>query len=198
MRWLCALHLRAPDCSVILVANKCDESIENFDSTVEAVEQRTRVLLKSWQENRKRLGMTEITLVQDASRVSCLDGGGLPQVIERVSSQEATSARVPPAWAVATTFLDALREKRDPVRVAQAYLGLDTRAEETMESFPRSLFVTKAALWTLKTIMRCAMRSTPSCAVGAARARDDHLWKIRSVPGLMRSPMIQNSPMLTS
>ena len=41
MPWLYALYLRAPDSTIILVANKCNWSIGNFSETAENV--RTRV-----------------------------------------------------------------------------------------------------------------------------------------------------------
>ncbi|CAM9487752.1 unnamed protein product [Scytosiphon promiscuus] len=54
MRWLFALHLRAPGCSVILVANKCDGSLGYFGATTEAVEERVMTLLEEWKERRRQ------------------------------------------------------------------------------------------------------------------------------------------------
>lgn len=53
MRWLFALHLRAPGCSVILVANKCDGSIEDFRATIVAVEECVTERLQEWKEQRQ-------------------------------------------------------------------------------------------------------------------------------------------------
>ncbi|CAM9525926.1 unnamed protein product [Scytosiphon promiscuus] len=146
MRWLFTLHMRAPGCSVILVANKCDGSLEDFVDTAETVEARARELLKTWQEKRKIPGMTDVTLLRHPSRVSCRDGGGLSQVIDRVGNHGATSVSVPPSWGLALTFLDALRDKRSPLQAARKYLGLDARSEDTHDDASPSVFMTKAAL----------------------------------------------------
>ncbi|CAN0200264.1 unnamed protein product, partial [Scytosiphon promiscuus] len=146
MRWLFVLHLRAPGCSVILVANKCDGSIEDFAATAERVEERARELLKTWQKDRQIPGMTEVALLPHPSRVSCDDGGGLSEMIDRVAAHGATSASVPPSWGLALAFLDALREKRAPLSAARKYLGLEARSEEADEDASPSLYMTKAAL----------------------------------------------------
>ncbi|CAM9844456.1 unnamed protein product, partial [Scytosiphon promiscuus] len=146
MRWLFVLHLRAPGCSVILIANKCDGSIEDFAATAERVEERARELLKIWQRNRKIPGMTKLALQPHPSRVSCDDGGGLSEAIDRVAAHGATSASVPPSWGLALAFLDALREKDAPLPAARKYLGLEARSEEADEDASPSLYMTKAAL----------------------------------------------------
>lgn len=146
MRWLFALHLRAPGCSVMLVANKCDGSIGDFAATAEAVEKRARELSKTWQEKRKIPDLTKVRLLRHPSLVSCDDGGGLSEVIDRVATQGATSAKVPPSWGLALTFLDALRDKRCPLSAARKYLGLGARSGEIHEDETPSVFMTKAAL----------------------------------------------------
>lgn len=133
----------------MLVANKCDGLIEDFAATVQAVDQRARELLEMWQEDREIPDMTEVTLLRPSSLVSCRDGGGLSKVVDRIASHGATSTSVPPAWGLALTFLDALREKRDPFGAARECLGLDASPKKTPKDAAPSLFMTKAALFEL-------------------------------------------------
>lgn len=67
MRWLYALHLRAPGSTVLLVANQCDGALdaevagsatggERLVATATLVEKRVRELLKEWQGRRGVLG----------------------------------------------------------------------------------------------------------------------------------------------
>ena len=138
MRWLYYLYLRAPGSTVILVANKCDGSIEKFVETAERVQQRVRELLKEWHQARGLRGrsqgrVTDLTLLPGISLVSCheersLEASGLPALIALISRQAATSIVVPPAWALALEVIDALRTSCDPTTAAREILGLpDTR-----------------------------------------------------------------------
>lgn len=67
MRWLYALHLRAPGSTVLLVANQCDNQCdggldskvarcatggERFVAVATLVEERVRELLRNWQDRR--------------------------------------------------------------------------------------------------------------------------------------------------
>lgn len=52
MEWLTILQLRAPNASVILVANKCDKSIEEYNQLANRVEKRAQELFKEWLEKR--------------------------------------------------------------------------------------------------------------------------------------------------
>ncbi|CBN78377.1 LRR-GTPase of the ROCO family, putative pseudogene (Partial), partial [Ectocarpus siliculosus] len=70
MRWLYALDLRAPGSTVILVANKCDGSIEGFSGTAAIVEKRVTVLRKEWLKGRGFSGTrmeTDITVLRIAN-----------------------------------------------------------------------------------------------------------------------------------
>eukprot|EP00752_Nemacystus_decipiens_P009015 g8047.t2 len=150
MRWLYALHLRAPGSTVLLVANHCDSDQydgwldsavatcatggERFVRTATLVEKRVRELLKEWQGRRGVLGNGQpmrcrkmaagVTVLPQASTVSCLSGFGLPELIDRVAAQGATSISVPPAWDLALKFIDSLRDGEDPLQAARAHLGL--------------------------------------------------------------------------
>lgn len=154
LRWLFALHLRAPGCSVMLVANKCDGSIADFRATAEMVQARVTELLRKW--NRRRGGLryrpftppeTEVNLLPRPSLVSCRDGGGLPDMIGRVADHGAASMSVPPSWGLALEFLAALRKKRSPLRSAREYLGLDASSDnQRPEDVSEASLITKASL----------------------------------------------------
>ncbi|CAN0570976.1 unnamed protein product, partial [Ectocarpus sp. 12 AP-2014] len=73
MKWLYALHLRVPRSAVLLVANKCDGSLQDFVGTAGAVESSVRRQLQKWEGNRKSPGMTELTILPQPSLVSCDD-----------------------------------------------------------------------------------------------------------------------------
>ncbi|CAM9943033.1 unnamed protein product [Pylaiella littoralis] len=138
MRWLYTLNLRAPDSTVILVANKCDGSIDGFAQTAARVEAHVREVLKQWHTKRRsdsqdNASMTGVTLLEDVSRVSCLADGsleksGLKALIDRIAKQASTSIVVPPAWDLALKVFDALRDGREPKRVARDRLKLNGSA----------------------------------------------------------------------
>lgn len=83
---------------------------------------------------------TEVTVLSEPNLVSCLADGSSPQacglsaLIDRVAAQAATAVRVPPAWGLALKVIDALREKRDPLRAARAHLGVGTTSPAPVES----------------------------------------------------------------
>lgn len=149
MRWLYVLYLRAPGSTVILVANKCDGSIEGFTGTAAIVEERVTVLRKEWLEGRgfssTRMN-TDITVLERPSLVSCRDGVGLQEMIDRIAAQGAVSVRVPPAWGLALTFLDALRDSRDPQQACRDCLGLGSRPKVGADSEPGSSFFSEKSL----------------------------------------------------
>ncbi|CBJ25495.1 LRR-GTPase of the ROCO family [Ectocarpus siliculosus] len=145
MKWLYALHLRVPGSAVLLVANKCDGSLQEFVGTAGAVESSARRQLQEWQGNRKSPGVTKLTILQQPSLVSCDDGGGLSEVIARVDAQGATSIVVPPSWGLALAFLDALRDSRDPEPATRRFLHLDFDAE--VGAAQGSSFMTESTLF---------------------------------------------------
>ncbi|CAB1104970.1 unnamed protein product [Ectocarpus sp. CCAP 1310/34] len=149
MRWLYVLHLRAPGSTVILVANKCDGSIEDFTGTAAVVEERVAVLRKEWRKARgfssTRMDM-DMTVLERSSLVSCLDGVGLQEMIDRIAAQSAASMRVPPAWGLALTFLDALRDSRDPQQACRDCLSLGSRPKVGADREPGRSFFTENSL----------------------------------------------------
>lgn len=129
MEWLYALHLRAPDSTVILVANKCDLVVGDSTSTAQTVGRRVKDLLEEWQHSRGMDGdgrerLPTLDLKAEISCLSCQDGYGLPELIKRVSGQVSTSSIVPPSWKLVMVVIDALRDKTDPLQAAQASLDL--------------------------------------------------------------------------
>lgn len=134
MRWLYYLYLRAPGSTVILVANKCDGSIDDFTETARRVQQRVGELLHVWHGARGLRGrskglVTDLTLLSGMSRVSCHDKGfpeasGLLALIALISHQTATAILVPPAWDLSLEVIGALRASRDPIAAAREKLGL--------------------------------------------------------------------------
>lgn len=149
MPWLYTLHLRSPDSTVILVANQCDGPVGDFSETVETVVMRAQELLKNWQDNRgfpERVNCrpTALNLLPHANLVSCYDGFGLSDLIDRVAGEGGTSISVPPAWDLALTIVDALRDKKAPLSVAREHLNL-TSTQGSVGSVP-SLYMPKGAL----------------------------------------------------
>lgn len=64
--------------------------------------------------------------VTQVSPVSCKDDSGLPDLIDRIAAQGATSVRVPPAWGLALKVIDALRGGEDPLQAAREHLHLSS------------------------------------------------------------------------
>ena len=129
MRWLYTLHLRAPGATMILVANKCDGSLADFAESTERVKILVDRLLKEWQSRRSsnhRNGgdVTVVRLLDGISRTSCVDYGGIDELVERISKESATSIQVPPAWDLALEVLGDLRAGGDPLQAARAHLCL--------------------------------------------------------------------------
>lgn len=156
MRWMYTLHLRAPGCTVILVANKCDGCIDHFARTAETVEARVREILREWQQRRGIGGrakshMMDVAVLPGASLVSCVEdspqAGGLAALLARVADQDKTSIMVPPAWGFALTFLDAMREGRAPVTAAREYLNLGSIPGAGREGWPDTRFMAEAELF---------------------------------------------------
>ncbi|CAN0364860.1 unnamed protein product, partial [Scytosiphon promiscuus] len=121
MGWLYALHLRAPDSTVILVANKCDGGVDDFKPTAQAVERRVNELLAEWQDSRGIDGhggdrLPTLNLLPEISCLSCQDGCGLQEMIDRIRVQPSTSSIVPLSWKLGMDFIDALRDQNDPLQ----------------------------------------------------------------------------------
>lgn len=151
MSWLYALHLRAPDSTVILVANKCDGPVKDFSETVETVTDRAGELLQDWKDSRGIHGQcpsrsTTLTLLPGTSSVSCVDGSGLSDLVDRVASQGGTSFRVPPAWDLALVVLDALRDNKAPLGVAREHLQLSPGAQNGAGNMTSNLFIPRKDL----------------------------------------------------
>lgn len=149
MSWLYALHLRSPDSTVMLVANKCDGPVGDFSETVEAVVKRAQELLATWQDNRGFPDRTDrrpttLNLLPQASLVSCFNGFGLSDLIDRVAGEGGTSISVPPAWDLALAVVDALRDKKAPLGVVREHLKLNS-VQGSVGSMS-SLYMPKAAL----------------------------------------------------
>ena len=150
MSWLYALHLRAPASTVILVANKCDGSVDAFSATVQAVSERVGELLRDWQDSRGihdqfPIRSSTLTLLPGTSLVSCADGLGILDLIDRLAGQGGTSFTVPPAWDLALAVLDALRYHKAPLGVAREHLNLSSGPQNGTSNVS-SLFISKKAL----------------------------------------------------
>lgn len=146
MRWLYTLSLRAPGSTVILVANKCDGSTDKFTRIVDHVETRARVLLEEWCALRgldHDQAVKGVNLLDRTSAISCVDFLGVEGLIDRVSEQGATMIKVPPAWDLALTVIDALRDGRDPQQAARIRLKYATsKNEEDAASVTRKRHIT--------------------------------------------------------
>ncbi|CAN0406890.1 unnamed protein product, partial [Ascophyllum nodosum] len=84
MRWLYTLHLRSPGATVILVANKCDSSLAEFEEITKRVEQLVKCELDEWQERRRSnrrsaKDVTTVRLLGSVNRISCKSYGGIEE-----------------------------------------------------------------------------------------------------------------------
>lgn len=172
MRWLYTLHLRAPGSTVMLVANKCDRSINEHAKIAASVEARARELLQDWQGRRGFDGrstgrVTDVTLLAGPSCVSCLKGvrpgaSGLDALIGRISpptgtsiqgpaSIQVSSIQVPPVWDMARKVIDALRSGSDPLQAVRRHLQLAPSAPSTIggQGKMTDVFITNARLKSL-------------------------------------------------
>ena len=150
MRWLYALHLRAPDSTVILVANKCDSTIQNVSDTINTVTTRVSELLDLWNDSRGFAShdtnhTSTLNVLAETSKISCRDNMGLAELIDTVMAQSSTSISVPPSWDLALVVIDALRDKKSPQQAAREHLSLPSGAREN-EVAPSDLYIPKAAL----------------------------------------------------
>lgn len=150
MEWLYALHLRAPDSTVLLVANKCDVAIGDLFSCAQMVERRVGGLLEKWQHSRgisdvRENRLTTLNLLLGISCLSCRDRYGLEALIKRVLEHDSTSSIVPPSWNLGLAFIDALRDQTDPLRAAHNLLKLPQTDQPCGDS-SASLFVSEENL----------------------------------------------------
>ena len=155
MWWMQCLSFRAPGSRVILVANKCDASLNDSVEIAERIEERATELLDSWNSSRGLPGRSgggakRLTILPGVSRVSCVAGSspeayGLTALTARIRGQAATSTAVPPAWALALDFIGALRAGKDPIRAAREKLQLPTTGTGEVNS-RCSPFVSKVEL----------------------------------------------------
>ena len=161
MRWLYTLHLRAPGATVVLVANKCDVSLDDFKDTTEIVEGFVKRELNEWQECRRSnrrytkhpnsKDVTTVRLLDGISRISCNNYGGIDELQDCILNQDAASIQVPPAWDLALKVVEALRTNVDPLHVAWNHLKLNhTGATDSEASqMVSNTFTTKDELFKL-------------------------------------------------
>ena len=114
--------------------NKCDGPIGDFPETVRRAEERIHELLQAWHDNRgfpdqDARDPTTLNLLPGISLVSCGDGGGLSQLIDRVAGQGGTSISVPPAWGLALAVMDALRDHKAALSAARQHLKLPSSSQ---------------------------------------------------------------------
>ena len=164
MSWLYALHLRAPDATVVLVANKCDGPTDDFSETTLRVEKRIHELLKDWQDNRGIPGQAvpypaTLNLLPHISQVSCGNGWGLSQLIDRIAGQGGTSISVPPAWSLALTVLDALRDQKAALGAARQHLNLPSSSQDRADGTPSFYFSKQALRGLWKGVLRSLLGS---------------------------------------
>lgn len=150
MVWLYALHLRAPDSTVMLVAHKCDGSIDSYSKTVDKVRTRVGEVLDLLNASRGISGqrashLPTVNLLVETSKVSCQDGLGLADVVDVVSAQSITSISVPPLWDLALVFLDAFRNKKAPLNAARDHLNLPS-GPSLCEDRSSDLYMSKTSL----------------------------------------------------
>ena len=189
MSWLYTLHLRAPDSTVLLVANKCDGSIGNFSETVRKVRTRVTELLSQWHDSRgfnsqDAIHVSTINVLAETCKVSCRDGLGLVDLVDVITAQSCASLSVPPSWDLALAFLDALRDKKEPLQAARDRLGLSSSGPVHCEDGPSRLYIPKKALayqWNAL-LQELTRRGEVQCAAARAacltpdRSLEGSLW----------------------
>ena len=151
MRWLYTLHLRAPGATVILVANKCDSSLADFEETTGRVGKHVKHELDEWQKRRRSKDVTTVRLLDSVNRISCQSYGGIEKLQERVFKQDSASIEVPPAWDLALKVVKAQRTGGNPLHVAREHLKLNQMGAIGSEEFQvvSNTFTTKAELFKL-------------------------------------------------
>lgn len=128
MRWLYAVHLRAPGTTVILVANKCDTiPSSDVEGTVQRVEKRVKEDLKAW-KNERGANHQDVKLLEPSFPISCEDYAGIPALRGQIMQQGATEIYVPPSWDLALNFIGELKSLNSPRNVARGNLGLPSTA----------------------------------------------------------------------
>ena len=156
MRWLYTLHLRSPGATVILVANKCDSSLAEFEEITKRVEQLVKCELDEWQERRRSnrrsaKDVTTVRLLGSVNQISCKSYGGIEELKKRIFEQEVASIQVPPAWDLALKVIEAQRTGGDPLHVARDHLKLNETGTtcETRIKLVANTFTTKDQLFKL-------------------------------------------------
>lgn len=182
MPWLFALSLRVPESTVMLAANKCDGPVETFSATVQTCTHRAGELLRGWQHKRGISGrvarrLNTLNILPKASLVSCDDGLGLSELIDRVAGHGATSISVPPMWNLALTFIGALRDKKSPLSAAREYLNLTSNHQDSVESAPSSFLPKKDLVLQWEGVLRILRRHGPAMTLSNSdSALEGGLW----------------------
>ena len=133
---------------MILVANKCDSSLADFEEATGRVERVVKHELDEWQKRRRSKDVTAVMLKNSVSRISCNDYKGIDNLRERIFKQDAASIQVPPAWDLALRVLEALRTDRDPLNFARNHLELTTTCNKRPK-LEANTFLTKDQLFKL-------------------------------------------------
>lgn len=133
MEWVTALHLRAPQSTVILVGTHSDEvadgwytkllsrlSLAQSPSSVMAdVEKTLKTKHEAWKarRNEAQTGLSTDSIltvesgvlpVSSSPTLSALENG-VPELLARFASQSGTTSYIPPSWSLALVVLDSLK-----------------------------------------------------------------------------------------
>ena len=119
MGWITALHLRAPQSTVVLVGTHVDE-IPSANAVMADVEEMLKTKHEAWKKRRRKSGDAGlkvepgVVLVSSSPTRSGLDSG-VTDLLQRLESQEGTTSFIPPSWSLALVVLDALKYRVEPL-----------------------------------------------------------------------------------
>ncbi|CAM9666690.1 unnamed protein product [Ectocarpus fasciculatus] len=132
MSWITALHLRAPECTVILVGTHSDRitggwstkllrhlgMTPSLDSVMADVETALKAEHDAWKERRgistdKGLTVEEGIVLVSSSPESL--SNGVPELLARFERHKGTTSFIPPSWSLALVVLDALKYGIEPL-----------------------------------------------------------------------------------
>lgn len=134
MGWITALHLRAPQSTVILVGTHSDKipggwytrllsqlrRAPSVTSVMADFEEMLKTNHEAWKQRRgistdKGLTVENGVVLVSSSPTLSSEENGVKDLLERLESQEGTPSFIPPSWSLALAVLDALKYRVDPL-----------------------------------------------------------------------------------
>ena len=90
--------------------------------------------------------VSTLNMLPETCKVSCQDGLGLADLVDVATAQRCTSMSVAPSWDLAFVFLNALRDRKGPLKAARDHLNLSPSGPAHCENEPSGLYISNQAL----------------------------------------------------